>query len=165
MIDTCRLDEFGDDGDAKEEFPLLVEELATVLKNRGWLLSLIVPPMDQTSRLYDVKRILLNVDFVILESFDFRRPNEKIVGHHAPLYAAVDRDPSSKYRNVVSVYKFQLLGGGGVDTGLTAKIYRFGQIPCLVPYGLQSYARHDELPFVSADSTKTIECNTRPTAE
>lgn len=142
-IDAC-LDEFGDDGGAREEFPLLVEELATVLKNRGWLLSLIMPPVDQTSRLYDVKRILLNVDFLILKSFDFRRQNEKIVGHHAPLYAAVDRDPSSKYRNVVSVYT----GSGGFDLGRTLEIYRFGFVS--FPYCLQSYGQHDESPLVWA---------------
>jgi len=97
------LDEFGEDENIKEEFPLLIEELASVLKQRGWSLSLIVPPMDQTSQNYDTKRIILNLDFIILKSFDFRQDNEKIIGHHAPLYSAVDRDPSSKYRNVVNI--------------------------------------------------------------
>lgn len=60
--------------------------------------------MDQLSRDYDVKRIIQNLDFIILKSFDFRQENEKIISHHAPLYSAVERDPSSKYRNVVSIY-------------------------------------------------------------
>jgi len=81
----------------------LIEELASVLKPRGWSLSLIVPPLDQTSRNYDTKRIVLNLDFIILKSFDFRQDEEKIISHHAPLYSAVDRDPSSKYRNVVNI--------------------------------------------------------------
>jgi GH18 family chitinase len=82
---------------------LLIEELASVLKTRGWSLSLIVPPFDQTSRKYDTKRIVMNLDFIILKSFDFRQDNDQIISHHSPLYSAVDRDPSSKYRNVVII--------------------------------------------------------------
>lgn len=74
-----------------------------MLKPRGWSLSLTVPPLDQTSRNYDTKRIILNLDFIILKSFDFRQNEEKIIGHHSPLYSAVDRDPLSKYRNVVNI--------------------------------------------------------------
>lgn len=98
------LDEFDGNDKTKEDFPLLIEELASVLKTRGWLLSLIVPPFDQISRNYDTNRILLNLDFVILKSYDFRQDNEKIVSHHSSLYSAVDRDPASKYRNVVNIY-------------------------------------------------------------
>lgn len=96
-------DEFGNNDDSEEGFPLLVEELASILKTRGWSLSLIVPPLDQISRKFDTKRIILNLDFIILKSFDFRRENEKIISHHAPLYSSVERDPSSKYRNMVNV--------------------------------------------------------------
>ncbi|XP_008184295.1 probable chitinase 10 isoform X2 [Acyrthosiphon pisum] len=103
--------EFGEDENTKEEFPLLIEELASVLKPRGWSLSLIVPPLDQTSRNYDTKRIVLNLDFIILKSFDFRQDGEKIIGHHAPLYSAVDRDPSSKYRNVDYMVKHWIHNG------------------------------------------------------
>jgi len=81
----------------------LIEELASVLKTRGWLLSLIVPPMDQTSRHYDTKRIISNLDFIFLKSFDFRQESETIIRHHAPLYNAVERDPLSKHRNVVNI--------------------------------------------------------------
>lgn len=103
-------DEFGDDDSTKEEFPLLIEELASVLKTRGWSLSLIVPPFDQTSRHSDTKRIVMNLDFIILKSFDFRQNNEQIISHHAPLYSAVERDPSSKYRNVVIITQYFIIG-------------------------------------------------------
>ncbi|XP_025423968.1 probable chitinase 10 isoform X2 [Sipha flava] len=110
-VTPSNYNEFGDDDNTKEEFPLLIEELASVLKTRGWSLSLIVPPFDQTSRKYDTKRIVMNLDFIILKSFDFRQDNDQIISHHSPLYSAVDRDPSSKYRNVDHMVKLWLHKG------------------------------------------------------
>ncbi|XP_050540568.1 probable chitinase 10 isoform X2 [Daktulosphaira vitifoliae] len=99
------------DHSAKEEFPLLVEELASVLKTKGYLLGLVVGPYDHIVNNYDTARIIPNIDLFILKSFDFRKDGDEIISHHSPLYSSVEIDPSSKYRNVDHMVKYWLHKG------------------------------------------------------
>ncbi|XP_050423223.1 probable chitinase 10 [Adelges cooleyi] len=117
---------FDEDDTTKEEFPLLVEELASVLKTRGYLLGMVVSPVDHISRNYEASRLVPNLDLIILKSFDFRKYDNKVVGHHSPLYSSVDRDPSSKYHNVDYMVKYWL-HKGAVPDQLVIGIALFGR--------------------------------------
>ncbi|XP_076269527.1 chitinase-like protein Idgf4 isoform X2 [Rhynchophorus ferrugineus] len=77
----------------KEQFTALVREIKNLFRHNGLLLTLSVLPNVNSTVYFDPRQLSPHIDFVTLQTFDFRTPerNPKELDYPAPLYEALNR--------------------------------------------------------------------------
>nr|CBA35201.1 CG5154 protein [Drosophila melanogaster] len=93
----------------REQFATLLEELQSDLRRGGQLLSVSMLPHVSAELFIDVPKVLSNVDFVNLGTYDFQTPERdpKVADLPTPLYAMYDRDPSHNVQYQVQYWMNQ----------------------------------------------------------
>nr|AAL39252.1 GH12410p [Drosophila melanogaster] len=93
----------------REQFATLLEELQSDLRRGGQLLTVSMLPHVSAELFIDVPKVLSNVDFVNLGTYDFQTPERdpKVADLPTPLYAMYDRDPSHNVQYQVQYWMNQ----------------------------------------------------------
>lgn len=87
----------------KEFLTLFLEELAEILKERGWLLVVSAPASRFRVEDGFNPAVLGNIaDFVNVQAYDFHRDREPVADHHANLYARPQDEGLNLFLSVVS---------------------------------------------------------------
>ncbi|KAJ3656208.1 hypothetical protein Zmor_015303 [Zophobas morio] len=94
----------------RDQFVSLVRELRGAFKAENLLLTLTVLPNVNSTVYYDPRALSPNLEYVVLDAFDFYTPerNPKEADYPAPLYELVDRKPDE---NVDAQVRYWLSNG------------------------------------------------------
>ncbi|XP_060930116.1 chitinase-3-like protein 2 [Limanda limanda] len=134
----------GGDPDNKQKFTLLCKELNAAFETEGnehnrdrlILTASVSAEREVIDASYEVKKIIKDLDFLNVLTFDFHGPCENVTGHHSPLFRGSHDTGDKIYYNTDSAMQYWL------DKGAPAQ---------LLNLGLAAYGRAFSLSSASSD--------------
>ncbi|XP_077292745.1 chitinase-like protein EN03 [Arctopsyche grandis] len=104
----------------KEQFTKLVLELKNALRHDNLMLTATVLPNVNSSLYFDTHGLMTNLDYVILDGFDYNTPerNPKEADYTAPLYDLLERNPELNINFLVSYWLKNGFPAGKIILGM-----------------------------------------------